>query len=98
MKRPDEALVGSRICQKQHYGDRFPNARRAGCRGVEDNATNTVETHVRELCRKLGTTSQAEAWPAGARSAGTRSITRVILGPHWPTLGRRRARFGSDIA
>lgn len=31
------------------------------CRGVEGNATNTVETHMRELCWKLGTTSAAEA-------------------------------------
>jgi hypothetical protein len=68
------------------------------CRGVEDNATNTVQTHTRELCRRLGTTSPAEA-VARRRTVCSSQINHT--GDPRPALadpGPPSARFGSDVA
>ena len=55
---------------------------------------NTVKTHIRELYRKLGTTSRADA-VARAEALSLldrRSITRVIRGPDRPNPGHPQAR------
>ena len=54
---------------------------------------NTVKTHTRELYRKLGATSRADA-VARAEALGLLDldrITRVILGPHGPNRGHPQA-------
>jgi hypothetical protein len=63
-------------------------------RGVEHNATNTVKTYTRELCRKLGTTSPADA---AARSRTVCSSQINHRGGPRPALanpGPPSARFG----
>ena len=54
---------------------------------------NTVKSHARELYRKLGATSQAEAVARAdaRRPPRTGSITRVILGSRRSNRGRRQA-------
>jgi hypothetical protein len=57
------------------------------CRRFEDNATNTVKPHTREPCRKLGTTSQAEAVARRRTACSSQIMTRGDRRPALANLG-----------
>ncbi len=63
-------------------------------RGVEDNATNTVKTYTRELCRKLGTTSPADAVARSRTVCSTQINHRGGPRPALANPGPPSARFG----